>query len=44
MLAVTVNGESMPDKFGTGFDVICKQETFDAKAFLTNVKFKNYNR
>ena len=37
-----VNGESMPDKFGTGFDVICKQQTFDAKAFLTNVEFANY--
>lgn len=25
MLAITVNGEAMPDKFGSGFDVICKQ-------------------
>ena len=32
----------MPDKFGTGFDVICKQETYDAKAFLDNVVFENY--
>ena len=39
MLAVTVNGEGLPDKFGSGFDVICKQETFDSKAFFTNVKF-----
>ena len=42
MLAVTVNGESMPAKFGTGFDVICKQQTYDAKAFLDNVIFDNY--
>lgn len=42
MLAVTVNGESLPDKFGTGFDVICKQETFDSKAFLFNVQFHNF--
>jgi hypothetical protein len=37
MLAVTVNGERLPDKFGSGFDVICKQETFDAKAFLEDL-------
>ena len=24
MLAVTVNGENLPDKFGAGYDVICK--------------------
>lgn len=42
MLAVTVNGETMPMKFGTGFDVICKQETFDAKAFIDNVVFENF--
>ena len=33
----------MPDKFGGGYDVICKQETFDSKAFLQNVIFENYN-
>ena len=44
MLAVTVNGESLPDKFGSMFDVICKQEVFDAKAFLTNITFENYNQ
>ena len=44
MLAVTVNGESLPDKFGTGFDVICKQETYDSKAFLSNVTFHNYKQ
>lgn len=44
MLAVTINGESLPDKFGTHFDVICKQESFDAKAFLDNVIFENYNQ
>ena len=44
MLAVTVNGESMPDKFGAGFDVICKQETYDSKAFVDNVIFENYRQ
>lgn len=33
----------MPSKFGTGYDVICKQEVFDSKAFLTNITFENYN-
>ena len=44
MLAVTVNGETLPDKFGSGFDVICKQESYDAKAYLDNVIFENYNQ
>ena len=41
MLTVTVNGETLPDKFGTDYDVICKEETFDSKAFLTNITFEN---
>ena len=44
MLAVTVNGEALPDKFGTGYDVICKEETFDCKAFLNGITFENYNQ
>ena len=32
----------MPDKFGMGFDVICKQEAYDSKAMLNNVTFENY--
>lgn len=44
MLAVTVNGEHMPSKFGPTFDTICKQEVFDSKAFLENVIFENYNQ
>ena len=39
MLAVTVNGETMPSKFGAGYDTICKQESFDSKAFLHDVTF-----
>jgi len=42
MLAVTVNGESYPKGFGPDFDVICKEEVLDAKAYLTNVIFENY--
>lgn len=42
MLAVTINGETYPKSFTSGFDVICKQETFDSKAFLTNVIFDSY--
>ena len=44
MLAVTVNGEMFPEKSGPGFDVICKAEVFDAKAFFTNVTFENFNQ
>lgn len=42
MMVTTINGETMPDKFGTGFDTICRQEAFDSKAFLINVTFDNY--
>ena len=44
MLTITVNGENLPGKFGSSFDVICKEEIFDAKAFLINVEFENYRR
>jgi hypothetical protein len=44
MMATTVNGETMPDKFGTNFDVICRQEAYDSKAFLINVTFDNYRQ
>lgn len=39
MLAVTINGETMPSKFGMFYDTICKQEVFDSKAFLDNIIF-----
>jgi len=44
MFTATLTGELMPfDKNSiTSFDVICTQESFDAKAFLTNVTFENY--
>ena len=32
----------MPEKHGTGLDVVCKQELADAKAFLYNVQFENF--
>ena len=44
MLTVSVNGESLPEKFGSGYDVVCKQEAFDMKAFFENVTFENYNQ
>jgi len=44
MMTSTVNGEKFPDKFGPGFDVVCKQESFDSKAFLINVTFDNYRQ
>ena len=36
------NIESLPDKFGTSFDVVCKDETLDAKAFLYNIEFSYF--
>lgn len=42
MLAVTINGETYPKSFNHGYDGLCKQETFDSKAFLTNVIFDSY--
>ena len=44
MLAVTINGESYPKSFTSAYDGLCKQETFDSKAFLTNVVFDNYRQ
>lgn len=42
MLVTTINGEHYPMGFDSGFDVICKHETLDCKAFLTNVNFDFY--
>jgi hypothetical protein len=42
MFTASANGEIMPGKFGSGFDVICKQPVFDSKAYLTNVIFDNF--
>lgn len=44
LLTVGSNSESLPDKFGLGFDVICKAETIDAKAFLYNIEFAQFKR
>jgi len=44
LLSITINGETLPDKFGTGYDVICRTETFDAKAFMRNIHFVNYDQ
>jgi hypothetical protein len=29
--------------FGDGFDIICRKETFDCKAFVDDVIFENFN-
>lgn len=44
MLATTINGEHFPKTFDSGFDVICRSETFDNKAFFYNVTFENFNQ
>jgi hypothetical protein len=44
MMVTTPNGEMLPDKFNTGFDVICQPEAYDSKAFLVNVNFDSYRQ
>lgn len=44
LLTVSANGETLPKKFGTGFDVICKQELYESKVYMTNVTFANFNQ
>ena len=44
MLAHTINGQSYPMGFDAGFDVICRHQTFDSKAFLTGVQFDGYRQ
>lgn len=34
----------MPDKFGDGYDVVCKAETIDAKVFIYNTEFNNFRQ
>ena len=34
----------MPAKFGSSFDVVCKQPVYDSKAFLYNVTFDNFQQ
>lgn len=36
MLTTAVNGENLPDKFGFGYDVVCKEESIDGKTFIYN--------
>jgi len=39
MLSNTINGETLPTKFGKIADAICRHQTYDSKAFLTNIIF-----
>lgn len=34
MFTASANGEVLPAKFGSGFDVVCKQPVYDSKSFL----------
>ena len=44
MLTVTNNGETLPGKFGPGFDVICTQPLYENKVYMTNVTFYNFRQ
>lgn len=39
-----LNTETMPDKFGAGFDVVCKAETIGGRVFIYNTEFNNFKR
>lgn len=36
LLTTAINGENLPDKFGHGYDVVCKEESIDGKGFIYN--------
>jgi hypothetical protein len=40
----SANGEMLPNKFGGGFDVVCKQPVYGAKSFLINVTFDGFKK
>lgn len=44
LLSASANGEILPAKFGPGFDVICKQELYENKVYMTNVTFDHFNK
>ena len=44
MFTASANGEVLPAKFGSSFDVVCKQPVYDSKSFLENVTFDNFRQ
>ena len=44
LFSASANGEVMPKKSGSGFDVICKQEVFSARAYLNDVTFDGFRQ
>jgi hypothetical protein len=44
LFTASANGEVLPVKFGTGFDVVCKQPVYDSKSFLENCTFDNFRQ
>lgn len=44
MLSVSGNGETLPSKFGGGFDTICRAESYENKVYMENVIFDNYRQ
>jgi len=44
MLVPSHNGERMPKKFNSGFDVVCKQPVYDSKSFFYNVTLDNFRQ
>ena len=44
MFTASANGETMPTKYGSGFDVVCKQPVYDSKSFLVNNTFDSFRQ
>ena len=44
MFTASANGEVMPAKSGSGFDVICKQPVFNSQSFLYNNTFTYFQQ
>lgn len=44
LLTASSNGESLPHKFGPGFDVICKPPLYENKVYMTNVTLDNFRQ
>jgi hypothetical protein len=44
LMTTGLNTETMPDKFGAGFDVVCKAETIGGRVFIYNTEFNNFKR
>ncbi len=43
LLTTTINAQSAPKSWSRDFDVICRVELLDAKVYMNNNTFENFN-